>query len=58
MAYNVTGVKTINELTTNSSINSNTNFVIGNGTNLQKCQYNNLSLQLNIDLNFDEKILK
>jgi hypothetical protein len=37
MAYNVTDIKTINELTTNSSINSNTNFVIGNGTNLQKC---------------------
>jgi hypothetical protein len=37
MTYNVKGIKTINELNTNSSINSNTNFVTGNGTNLQKC---------------------
>lgn len=56
MAYNVTGIKTINELNTNSSINSNTNFVIGNGINLQKCQYDQLSNKLNQDLDIDNKI--
>lgn len=56
MAYNVTGIKTINELNTNSSINSNTNFVIGNGINLQKCQYNQLSNKLNQDLDINNKI--
>lgn len=56
MAYNITGVKTINELDSNSNISQSTIFIIGNGTDLKKCQYSDLSSRLDNDLNVNEKI--
>lgn len=56
MAYNITGVKTINELDNNSNISQSTIFIIGNGTDLKKCQYSDLSSQLDNDLNINGKI--
>ena len=58
MTYNITGVKTINELDSNSTISQSTIFIIGktNESNLQTCQYSNLSSRLNNDLNINGKI--